>query len=68
MEKKTFLVPEIGCSGCVRTVESTVKQINGVDSVSADEQTKQVVVQWQAPATWEQIKTALAEVDYPPAE
>lgn len=68
MEKKTFLVPEIGCSGCVNTVESTVKQISGVDTVTADEQTKQVVVQWQAPATWEQIKTALVEVDYPPAE
>ena len=68
MENKTFLVPDIGCSGCVRTVETTVKQIAGVRTVTADEQTKLVVVQWDAPATWQEIKTALTEVDYPPAE
>ena len=68
VENKQFLVLDIGCAGCVRTVESTVRQIAGVRSVTADEQSKQVVVQWAAPATWQEIKTALTEVDYPPAE
>ena len=68
MENKTFLVPNISCSGCVNSVESTVRQINGVRSVAADEHTKQVAVQWEAPASWEQIKVALTEVEYPPNE
>jgi copper chaperone CopZ len=68
MEAKTFVVPNIGCSGCVNTVESTVREIKGVQAVKADEQTKQVAVQWETPATWPQIEKASAEVDYPPAE
>ena len=67
METKTFTVPNIGCSGCVNTVESTVREIAGVQSVQADENTKRVDVQWQIPATWAQIAQTLTEVDYPPA-
>lgn len=67
-ENKTFLVPNIGCSGCVQTVESTVGQIEGVRSVKADETTKQVTVQWASPATWSQIEQSLAAVDYAPAQ
>jgi len=67
MESKTFTVPNIGCFGCVHTVENTVREIFGVQSVKADEATKQVVVQWATPATWRQIEEALTEVDYAPA-
>ncbi len=67
MQTKTFTVPNIGCSGCVNTVESTVRQIAGVRTVQAEEDTKQVVVQWDDPATWSEIEQALTEVDYPPA-
>ncbi len=27
-----------------------------------------VTVEWSEPATWEQIKTLLVEINYPPAE
>jgi copper chaperone CopZ len=67
METKTFTVPNIGCSGCVRTVEATVSGVQGVKVVKADEATKVVNVQWEAPATWDQIVEALVDVDYPPA-
>jgi len=68
METKTFQVPAIGCAGCVRTIKNEVGEIAGVTSVQADEHTKQVVVAWHAPATWEQIKAALTEIEYPPVE
>jgi copper chaperone CopZ len=67
MEKKTFTVPNISCGHCVHTVQSEVGDIAGVQAVQADEQTKQVTVTWQAPATWEQIASLLTEIDYPPA-
>lgn len=68
MEKRTFTVPNIGCDGCVRTVEATVRDVVGVKSVKGQVDNKQVVVEYDAPATWEAIRTALTEVDYAPAE
>ncbi len=68
MESKTFQVPNIGCDGCVRTIKSEVAELAGVASVDANKDSKQVTVQWQSPASWEQIKTKLVEIDYAPAE
>ncbi|GIK64215.1 MAG: heavy metal transporter [Chloroflexi bacterium] len=68
MSTKTFNVPAISCGHCVHTVEREIKSIAGVKSAHADEKTKQVVVEWDNPATWEQIKNALVEIEYPPEE
>jgi len=68
MEKRTFTVPNIGCDGCVHTVEATVREVAGVKSVKGQVDNKQVVVEYDTPATWEAIKAALTEVDYVPAE
>jgi len=68
MESKTFQVPNIGCDGCVRTIKTEVAELVGVAQVDADKDSKQVTVQWQSPASWEQIKTKLVEIDYAPAE
>jgi copper chaperone len=67
MESKTFTVPNISCGHCVHTVEMEVGEIAGVSHVKADQASKQVVVQWDAPATWEQIKNTLVEINYSPA-
>ncbi|MEP7285388.1 MAG: heavy-metal-associated domain-containing protein [Chloroflexota bacterium] len=68
MEAKTFIVPNISCGHCVHTIESEVSELKGVQSVKADEQSKQVTVQWQDPATWAGIEQVLVEIEYPPAE
>jgi copper chaperone len=68
MSTKTFNVPAISCGHCVHTVEREIKTIDGVKSAYADEKTKRVVVEWDTPATWEQIKNALVEIEYPPEE
>lgn len=68
MEKKTFVVPNIGCEGCVRTVESEVAEVAGVNSVKAKLDSKEVTVEWDTPASWATIKARLVEIEYPPAE
>ena len=67
MEKRTFQVPNIGCGGCVQSVESTVSEIIGVQWVKGEVDSKQVTVEYYDPATWDAIKDALTEIDYAPA-
>ena len=66
MQNKTFTVPNISCGHCVHTVEMEVGEIPGVNSVKAVQDSKQVTVQWDTPATWEQIRATLQEINYPP--
>ena len=67
MTTKTFEVPNISCSHCTHTIQMEVSDLAGVRSVQADEESRQVTVEWDAPATWEQIEALLKEIDYPPA-
>ena len=66
--EKTFTVPNISCGHCVATVEREVGEIEGVLSVKAEETSKQVVVKWDSPATWDAIKELLEEIEYPAEE
>ncbi len=68
MQSKTFSVPNISCGHCVMTIKNEVSELAGVSRVEADQQTKVVRVEWDAPATWDQIKARLIEINYPPAE
>lgn len=68
MNTKTFVVPSISCDHCTRSIRNEVGEIAGVKSVQADANTKVVTVNWDDPATWEQIKAALTEIDYAPQE
>ena len=64
-ERRIFLVPDISCGHCVHTVQSELSDIEGVKMVKADEGSKQVVVEWDAPATINRIKERLVEIEYP---
>ncbi len=68
MESKTFVVPNIGCDGCVRSIKNAVSDLEGVTFVSGDKDTKQITLKWEAPANWNQIVATLEEIEYPPAE
>lgn len=68
MTTKTFVVPNISCGHCTHTIEQEVAEMAGVQSVKADQETKQVTVAWDSPASWEEIKSLLQEINYPPAE
>jgi copper chaperone CopZ len=68
MDRKTFEVPNIGCDGCVRTIKNELGSIAGVKQVEGEVATRIVTVEWDDPANWQQIVTALKEIDYAPAE
>ncbi len=65
---KTFIVPAISCDHCVRSINNELIELAGVQSVQADATTKTVTVTWADPATWEKIRAALIEIEYPPQE
>jgi len=64
---KTFTVPNISCQHCTHTIKMELGDLAGVTAVSADQETKQVQVTWENPATWEKIESLLVEINYPPA-
>lgn len=65
MTTVTYTVPKIHCGHCVHTIKMELSDLEGVQSVSADMNTKQVVVSYEAPASEEKIESLLAEINYP---
>jgi copper chaperone len=65
MEKKTFLVPNISCNHCVMTIKNELSEKDGVLLVSGDAGSKKITVEWQPPATEEQIRHILKDINYP---
>lgn len=65
MTQETLTVPNISCGHCVSAIESELADVEGVTSVKADTDTKTVVVQWNAPASIDQIRATLSEINYP---
>ena len=67
MSKLTFEVPNIGCAGCVQAIKLELSDLAGVASVNGDVGTREIQVEFEAPATRETIVATLKEIDYPPA-
>lgn len=65
MEKITYEVPGINCRHCTHTIQMELSDLSGVKSVSADVDTKEVIVTFEPPATPEAIENLLAEINYP---
>lgn len=68
MTVKTVFVPNISCGHCTHTIEMEVGDIEGVQRVSADQESRRVTIEWKEPATWESISALMTEINYPPAE
>ncbi len=67
MSTVTYSVPAISCSHCTHTIETELGELQGVQSVKADLNTKKVSVTFAPPADEEKIKALLAEIEYPVA-
>ena len=65
MTKITYNIPSISCNHCVKTIESEVSEVPGVEEVEADAETKTAEITYTDPATEEQIIKVLAEINYP---
>ena len=67
MHVKTFKIENISCAHCVHTIKSELNDLQGVTSVEIDQDSKKVEVKWQDPVSWENIKSLLEEINYPPS-
>jgi copper chaperone len=65
MNTVTYTIPNISCNHCVHTIQTELADLAGVKSVQAVLPTKQVTVQYDAPASPEQIEQTLQEINYP---
>jgi len=65
MTTVSYSVPAVHCEHCTHTIEMEVGELQGVQVVKADLDTKKVQITFDAPASEEKIKTLLAEIDYP---
>ena len=68
METKKISIPNISCGHCVMTIKNELRELKGVTKVEGDPNAKVITVDWDAPATLEQIKSHLKEINYPAAE
>jgi len=62
-----YSIPNISCGHCVRTIQNEVGELTGVQSVQADQATRTALITFDTPATEEQIKALLSEINYPVA-
>ena len=65
MTTVSYSIPAIHCEHCTHTIEMEVGELQGVQVVKADLDTKKVQITFDTPASEEKIKTLLAEIDYP---
>jgi copper chaperone len=66
MTTTMFTIPSISCSHCIHTITTELMAITGVKKVTGDENTKQVTVEYEPPATLEIIRDVLTEINYEP--
>ena len=62
----SYKVPAIHCGHCTHTIKMELEEIEGVKIATADIDTKEVVIEFEPPATEEIIINTLREINYPP--
>ena len=62
-----YSIPNISCGHCVNTIQMEVSEVEGVQSVKADQESQVVEIIFDDPATEDSIKALLDEINYPVA-
>ncbi len=62
---KTYVVPNISCGHCTATIERELKLLAGVESVKAEQVSKQVTVDVNDAAVLSAVEAMLDEIGYP---
>lgn len=66
MQKAVLTSSKISCGHCKMTVENAGNTLEGVDSINADPETKEIEVTYdESRVTLEEIKKAIADAGYP---
>jgi copper chaperone len=67
MKTVTLNIPSITCAHCVHTISTELMSITGVKKVTGDENKREIVVEFDSPATLEIIRDVLTEINYEPS-
>ncbi len=67
MTTKIYNVPDISCGHCTATIERELKLVDGLDSVKAELDTKQVTVEVENEGVLAEVEKMLEEIGYPAA-
>jgi copper chaperone len=67
MEKTTLFIPNISCGHCVMAIRRELGELKGISAVEGDPVKKEITVAWNEPASLDQIKSTLKEINYPAA-
>ena len=67
MATVTYKIPNISCGHCVHTIQMEVGDLQGVSSVVASQDEMTATITFDPPATEDQIKALLSEINYPVA-
>lgn len=62
-----YSIPNISCGHCVHTIQMEISDLEGVQSVKADQSSQVVEITYGDPASEDRIKALLAEINYPVA-
>ncbi|MFO7987023.1 MAG: cation transporter [Desulfatiglandaceae bacterium] len=68
METATLSVPNISCGHCVMAIQKALDETKGVHKVEGDSNSKEIRVEFDAPATLDSIKATLKQINYPAAK
>jgi len=67
METITLSIPNISCNHCVMTVKRESGFVDGIEFVSGDVDDKSATFRVAGDKALQELKAALAEAGYPPA-
>jgi len=68
MKNILFKIPAINCSHCSHTIKMELSELEGVESVQVDVAKKEVVLTYEEPASEQEIRELLIEINYPPED
>jgi copper chaperone len=68
METTRFSVPNVSCGHCVNAIQKELGELAGVASVEGDPGMKVIKVEWEAPATEDNLRATLKEINYPASD
>ena len=67
MKTENITIANLSCGGCVKTITKKLTEIDGVNQLNVDLETSIVTVEFDNPATLDQITDKLLSIGYPEA-
>ena len=65
MNTVVYNIPKIHCDHCLHTIETELGELPGVEAVKASLGDKKVMVRFDTPASEDQLKATLQEIESP---